>query len=66
MKKIGIVVQRWYQGAAGGAESHAFHYARVLSTKYPVELLTTTAVDADSWESALPPGETKFQGITIR
>lgn len=56
MDKIGIVVQRCPPGAAGGSESLAKLYADVLSESFDTEIITTTAVDAEKWTNALPPG----------
>lgn len=63
---VAVVVQRWHDRIAGGSEHLAYQFARLLSERYPVELLTTTAVDAGSWENALPAGASEQDGFLLR
>ena len=64
--KIAIIVQRWHPSVTGGSEAHAWQYACFLKHRYAVELLTTTALDAVSWNDELPPGLTEEQGVKVR
>ena len=66
MNRIGIVVQRCHESLVGGAESLAWQWANLLKNEYQVEVLTTTALDAATWENVLPAGEEGKEGITIR
>jgi hypothetical protein len=66
MNRIGIVVQRCHESLVGGAESLAWQWANLLKNSYQVEVLTTTALDAATWENVLPAGDEGKEGITIR
>jgi len=66
MNRIGIVVQRCHESLVGGAESLAWQWANLLKNSYQVEVLTTTALDAATWENVLPAGGEGKEGITIR
>jgi glycosyltransferase involved in cell wall biosynthesis len=66
VNRLGIVIQRWHESIVGGAESLAWQWATLLKNKFSVDLLTTVALDAATWENALTPGETNQEGITIR
>jgi glycosyltransferase involved in cell wall biosynthesis len=56
MNRVAIVVQRCHESIAGGSESLAWQYATLLSESYPVDVLTTTALDIRTWDNALPEG----------
>lgn len=64
--KIAIVVQRYGIEVHGGAEYHARILAEKLSSRYHMEVLTTTAVDYHKWENHYPPGEESIHDITVR
>jgi glycosyltransferase involved in cell wall biosynthesis len=66
MKKIAIVIQRCHRKVVGGSESHAWYYANLLKKDFEVHVLTTTAVDAESWNNALPEGDEVNSGIHIK
>lgn len=66
MKRIAIVVQRCHESVVGGSEALAWQYARLLSERFDVDVLTSTATDYLSWANALPPGPCQRNGITIR
>jgi glycosyltransferase involved in cell wall biosynthesis len=66
MNRIGIVIQRCHESLVGGAESLAWQWANLLKNDYQVEVLTTTAVDAATWDNVLPPGVEERERITIR
>ncbi len=64
--RLAIVVQRCGEGIVGGSEALAWQWATLLSDTYAVDLLTTTAVDAVSWENALHAGTETHDGVTVR
>lgn len=66
MKRLAIVVQRCHESVVGGSESLAWQYARLLSSAFEVEVLTSTATDYMRWDNALPEGETQREGIVVR
>jgi glycosyltransferase involved in cell wall biosynthesis len=66
MKRIAIVVQRCHESVVGGSEALAWQYAQLLSTRFEVEVLTSTATDHVSWNNVLTPGQTLRNGIAIR
>ena len=66
MSRIGIVIQRCHGSLVGGAESLAWQWANLLKNEYQVEVLTTTALDAATWENVLPQGDEEREGIKIR
>jgi glycosyltransferase involved in cell wall biosynthesis len=65
MKKIAIVVQRCHETIVGGSEALAWQYATLLSHKFQVEILTTTALEYRDWANDLSPGIEIKQGVTI-
>ncbi|MCB1309342.1 MAG: glycosyltransferase family 4 protein [Leptospiraceae bacterium] len=62
---VALVVQRFHPDIAGGAEQHAWLYARYLQTTCNVDLLTTTAKDSSTWANVLPSGVEHAQGVRI-
>lgn len=66
MSRIAIVVQRCHESVVGGSEALAWQYARLLSQRFDVEVLTSTATDYVSWADALPHGCELREGITVR
>lgn len=65
MSKVAIVVQRCHSSVVGGSESLAWQYATLLRDSYEVEILTTTALQVETWENVLPPGSENIDGIDI-
>lgn len=65
MKRIALVVQRCHESIVGGSEALAWQYATLLSEKFQVDVITTTALDYISWDNVLPPGLESKQGINI-
>ena len=63
--RIAIIVQRCHPSITGGSEAHAWQYARLLKDLFAVDVLTTTALNAVSWENELPPGRTEEDGIKV-
>jgi glycosyltransferase involved in cell wall biosynthesis len=66
MKKLAIVVQRCHEKVVGGSEAEAWHYANLLKSSYEIHILTTTAVDFESWDNVLPEGDENRDGICIK
>ncbi|MCR9143483.1 MAG: glycosyltransferase family 4 protein [bacterium] len=64
MKRVAIVVQRWHPDLAGGSEQHAGLYARYIADSgVPVDLITTTAKDAVTWQNHYDSGMTEHDGF---
>lgn len=51
-----VVVQRYGEGVAGGAEAHARELTRRLAPHLEIEVLTTTAQDYRTWENHFTAG----------
>lgn len=51
-----VVVQRYGEGVAGGAEAHARELTRRLAPHLDIEVLTTTAQDYRTWENHFTAG----------
>ena len=66
MKRVAIVVQRCHESVVGGSEALAWQFARLLSARFEVEVLTSTATDHTRWNNTLPPGREDRDGIVIR
>jgi len=66
MKRVAVVVQRCDETVVGGSEALAWQYARLLSSAYDVEVLTSTASEHVRWENALPAGAAMRDGIVVR
>jgi len=65
MKKLTLVVQRYGQEFAGGSEYLARWLVLHLQNYFEIEVLTTTAIDAVTWENHFPPGVTTVDGIKV-
>ncbi|MGH9901245.1 MAG: hypothetical protein ACRD68_05325, partial [Pyrinomonadaceae bacterium] len=63
---VAVVVQRCHESIVGGSESLAWQYATLLRDVYPVDVLTTTALDYSDWANALPEGVEEREGIRVR
>jgi glycosyltransferase involved in cell wall biosynthesis len=59
-------VQRCGDEIAGGAESLCLQTARHMSVEWDVEIITTCARDARTWEDAYPAGATTIGGVAAR
>ena len=64
-RKIGIIVQRYGKQVNGGSEVLARMLAEKLSLKNDVTVLTSRALDANTWEPVMPEGENFENGIRI-
>ncbi len=63
--KIAIVVQRYGEEVNGGAELHARWLAEHLLRLADVHVLTTCAIDYNTWANSYPPGESELNGVNI-
>ena len=66
MKRIAIVVQRCHPSVVGGSEALAWQYARLLSSTFEVEILTSAATDYVTWNNDLPIGDDLREGVVVR
>lgn len=66
MKRVAIVVQRCHESVVGGSEALAWQYARLLSQRFEVEVLTSTATEHAQWNNVLPAGASTEDGIVVR
>src|SRR5690606_11616103 len=66
MKRVAVVVQRCHESVVGGSEALAWQYARLLSSRFEVEILSSTALGYVSWKNALEPGVEAREGIAVR
>lgn len=66
--KLAFVLPRYGLEVVGGAELAARMLAErlVASRDWPVEVLTTCALDAMTWADEYPPGTTVVNGVTVR
>src|SRR3954451_7550745 len=64
--RIAFVVQRCGNEVNGGAESHCLQVAQRLSKFFDTEVLTTCALDYQSWENFYPSGAEPNGGTIIR
>jgi glycosyltransferase involved in cell wall biosynthesis len=64
--RLAVVVQRYGNAIAGGAELHARHVAEHLANYAEVEVLTSCARDYVTWRNELPPGRDEVNGLTVR
>tara|TARA_B100000809_G_scaffold43630_1_gene37859 strand:+ start:27887 stop:29125 length:1239 start_codon:yes stop_codon:yes gene_type:complete len=65
MKKIGIIVQRYGLEVNGGAEYHAKVLADKLSKNHSIDIITTCALDSNSWDNHYKISDNLINGINI-
>ncbi len=65
-KKIAVINQRYGSEVNGGSEYYTKKLAEHLSEYYNVEVLTTTALNYDTWEPFYPTGVKIENGVYIR
>src|SRR5207253_4296068 len=61
-----VVVQRYGDGVAGGAETHARELTKRLEPHLDVEVLTTAAADYRTWENAFTAGIEWVDDVPVR
>lgn len=64
--RLPVVVQRYGDGVAGGAEAHAREVVRRLAPHFEIEVLTTTARDYWTWENHFTAGIEWVDDIPVR
>ena len=63
--RVAFVIPRCGPSVVGGAEALGLALARTLSGPCEVEILSTCAVDYNTWEDHYPAGSTDWDGITV-
>lgn len=66
MKKIAIINQRYGLEVNGGSEYYTRLIAERLSERYQVEVLTTCALDYNTWKNYYPEGVQKVGKVPVR
>lgn len=66
MKKIALVNHRCGIEVTGGSELHCRLLAKQLQKEYEVEIITTCAIDDNTWANYYPEGEQVIDGITVK
>jgi len=66
MKKLVFVVQRYGVEVNGGAEQHCRMLAERLVDFFDVTVLTTCALEYDTWENFYNEGEEIINGVKVR
>ena len=64
--RIALIVQRYGAELAAGPEHHCRLIAEHLSQRHDVDVLTTCARDAATWDNAYPAGPDRVRGVTVR
>lgn len=67
METIAFVVPRFGEEVVGGSERLILNYANLLKDRYKVEVLTSGALEYETWASYYPLGRdsTTYPGITV-
>ena len=66
MDKIAFVCQRYGAEVVGGSEAECRMYAERLTKYFSVEVITTCALDAESWTNHYSSGVTELNGVKVR
>ncbi|MDQ2951481.1 MAG: hexosyltransferase, partial [Chloroflexota bacterium] len=64
--RLPVVVQRYGDGVAGGAEAHAREVVNRLKPFFEIEVVTTTARDYRTWENAFTAGTEWVDDVPVR
>lgn len=64
-KNICFVVQRYGNEVVGGAESLCMQYAQELKRYFCIDVVTSCAIDYDTWENYYQEGQTEMDGVTV-
>lgn len=65
-RRVAVVVQRYGDGIAGGAEWHARSFVEAIAPHHDVTVLTSCAHDAATWAMHYAPGEERVGGVAVR
>lgn len=63
--RICFVIQRYGTEIVGGAETLCREYAAALKDDFDIEVVTSCAVDYDTWENVYPEGKTEVEGLPV-
>ncbi|HUM13862.1 MAG TPA: glycosyltransferase [Myxococcaceae bacterium] len=63
--RVGIVVQRYGPEITGGAEAHAAQVVARMLPHWDLRVLTSCATDHLTWANALPPGQSRVDGVPV-
>lgn len=66
MKKLAIINQRYGLEVNGGSEYYTRLIAEHLNKYYDVEVLTTTALDYNTWEAHYSQGDEVINGVKVK
>ncbi len=64
--RIALVNQRYGIEVNGGSETYTRQLAERLTARYDVEVLTTKALDYDTWENYYRADEEQINGVLVR
>jgi glycosyltransferase involved in cell wall biosynthesis len=64
-RRVAVVVQRWGEDVAGGAEWHARQLVQCLAARHDVTVLTSCARDASTWAPHFAPGRSEEGGVAV-
>lgn len=65
-KRIAVVNQRYGIEVNGGSEYYTRMLAEHLQKQYDVEVLTTTALNHETWDNYYPEGVQQVHGVPVR
>ncbi len=65
MIKIAIINQRYGQKVQGGSESYTRLLAEHLQSRFDITVLTTTALNYDTWKNEYPAGASRINGVKV-
>ncbi|MDE6982908.1 MAG: hypothetical protein K2P60_16155, partial [Lachnospiraceae bacterium] len=66
MKKLAIINQRYGLEVNGGSEYYTRLIAEHLNKYYDVEVLTTTALDYNTWKPHYAQGDKIINGVKVK
>jgi glycosyltransferase involved in cell wall biosynthesis len=66
VRRVAFVIQRCGDEVVGGAESLCLQVAQRLRAVADVEILTTCAIDYQTWRNEYPAGHCYVQGVRVR
>jgi glycosyltransferase involved in cell wall biosynthesis len=64
--KLAFVIQRYGEEVLGGAESLTRQVAEKLALSWPVEILTTCALEFTTWANYYPVGRAYINGVPVQ
>lgn len=65
MPKIAFLTPIFSEKTYGGAERHALEFAKLLSSDFQIEIITTTAIDYRTWKNEYIEGTYTIQGLKV-